>query len=237
MEIYVNGECIYIDIEKNPYAKGSEGRLYKKDDKLYKIYYDNSLSEGFGKKEVFHKSLLEFNDVCETFILPVALEFDKDKNYVGYVCKIVGDGNKKFYGISELNWDSFLANLKDIEKEKDFLTDNRFLLTDIGIHNAIFSKVKSKIYLVDPGRYHHEKYFTLEQYRKINNLMLKDFFKNLLKQEAIFYKLVKPKKATPLLNTIFNDITMENVSDYFAEISTNYENVQEFMKIKARYLK
>jgi len=233
---YVNGEKINIPASKKPFGKGSEGCLYLINDKLYKIYYPSSLNEGFGNKRVYHQSLLAVKDKFNKFILPEDLIFDENGNYVGYTTILVGDKSKKREGITSGTWDNLVTNLKDFENEIKLLSENRFLTVDLGFHNSVFSKEDGNLYMIDPGRYHHESLFTVHDYHKRNKLMLENYFFHMLEREIIHFKLVPGKKAMLLAKKIQEEKLDRSYSEYFEEISQKEESIHEFIKKKGRFL-
>ena len=232
---YISGERKYIDESKKPYGKGSEGKLYKIDNKLYKIYFPNALNEGFGDKKYYHQALLQVNNLFHSFILPNELIFD-DIDYVGYVTDMVGNGENKKEGFSTFVWDDFIRNVEELENETELLSLNRFLAVDIGIHNAVVSEKDKKLYMTDPGRYHHQTYFTTCDYTKRNKIMLNDFFLKMLEREIICYKLMNRNKSKQLINRIKIETEDKSYSNYFSEVSKKYESVHEFLTTKAKYL-
>lgn len=234
---YVNGEKINIPTHNKPFGLGSEGCLYLIDNKLYKIYHPNSLNEGFGNKKFYHQSLLTVKDQFKKFILPEDLIFDAFGNYVGYTTPLVGGKNKKREGITSGSWDNLVTNLKDFEKEIKLLSENRFLAVDIGFHNSVFSKEDSSLYMIDPGRYHHESLFTIPDYHKRNKLMLENYFFHMLEREMIYFKLIPIKKVPLLAKNMQEEKLSKSYSEYFEEISQKEDSIHEFIKKKGRFLK
>ena len=230
---YVNGEKINIPTNKKPFGQGSEGSLYLVGDRLYKIYNHYALNEGFGNKKVYHQSLLQAKDLFKKFILPESLIFDIDGNYVGYVTPLIGDKSKKKEGITSGSWDNFITNLKDFENEIKILSENRFLAVDIGFHNSIYSTKDGNLYMIDPGRYHHQSFFAIGDYSRRNNLMLEDYFFHMLEREIIFFKLVPNNKGNLLARKLKEEKGELSYSEYFEEISETEENIHDFLKKKS----
>lgn len=233
---YVNGEKIKIPTDKKPFGQGSEGSLYLIKDKLYKIYDSFTLNEGFGNKKIYHQSLLELNGMFEKFILPDALIFDENGTYCGYVTPLVGNKSKNKDGVTILDWDNFIGNLRDIENEIDLLSENRFLTVDVGYHNSIFSKENGNLYMIDPGRYHHQSYFTICDYKRKNKLILEDYFTRMLEREILSFKLVTSKKVKPLISMIKDEKNDISYSEYFESVKEKESSVHEFFKVKGRYI-
>ncbi len=234
---YVDGKLVEIKEGKKGFSQGSEGILYLQNQKLYKIYYPNSLNEGFGNKRVYHQALLEIKDLFEMIILPENLIFqsEKDYSYCGYVTKMVGEGKKKKEGITTLNWDDFLFNIIRLEQEIALLSEYRFQAVDFAFHNVVFSEEEKRLYMVDPGRYHHQTYFTISDYKRVNQLILTDFLKHLLEREMIFFHLVPNHKRNKLLLMLEKERNHQSYSIYFQEQVQKYENVQEMIRRKGKY--
>lgn len=234
MKYYVDGEYLTISNNQKIFNSGSEGKLYKIGNDIYKIYYPNTLNEGFGNKKIYHQSLLGISDQFDRIVLPKSLIFDELGNYVGYKCPLVG---KNKIGVTELNWDQFIENINVLEKEMLLLSENRFLAVDFAFHNSIYSKELKKLYMVDPGRYHHQTYFTLNDYINRNKIILEEYIFHMLEREIMEYKLTTLKKAQLLMKQI--KIIKENLtySEYFYDNSSKYENIHEMIKIKSRFIK
>ena len=235
MKYYVDGKIITISDNQKKFNSGSEGKLYKIDNYIYKIYYPNTLNEGFGNKKIYHQSLLGISDKFESIVLPTSLIFDELGNYVGYKCPMVGENDK--IGLTELDWNIFIENIEKLEEEILLLSENRFLAVDFAFHNSIYSKEMQKLYMVDPGRYHHQAYFTLNDYINKNKLILEEYIFHMLEREIISYKLTTPKKATMLIKSIASAKEDLTYSEYFYDNSAKYENVHEMIKVKSRYIK
>lgn len=235
MKFYVDGKEITIANNKKIFDCGSEGKLYQIENDVYKIYYPNTLNEGFGNKKIYHQALLGINNQFERIILPTSLIFDEYGNYVGYKCPLIEENNK--IGLTELDWKLFLENLKKLEEEILLLSENRFLAIDFAFHNSIYSKKDQKIYMVDPGRYHHQSYFTLQDYINRNKKILEEYIFHMLEREIITYKLTTPKKATNFMKNIASSKENLSYSEYFYDYLLKYENVHEMIKVKSRFIK
>ena len=238
-DFYVQGNKISIDTKSPAFGAGSEGSLYLVDGKLYKIYYTDSLNDGFGNKKRYHQSLLGLYQDFEHFVLPEDLIFDSDGNYVGYVTRLVhyhGKEQNKGAGLTTLDWDPFIENIETIEKEIELLSENRFLTVDLGYHNSIFSKMNNKVYMIDPGRYHHQTYFTTTDYKRRNIAIFNDYIIRMLERDSISFKLVHKNKILPLVKSINIERDNKRFSQYFTEISEEYDSVQDFLKEKAKFL-
>lgn len=117
------------------------------------------------------------------------------------------------------------------------LSENRFLLADLGYHNSLFNKKDKQLYMVDPGRYHHQSLFTISDYKRCNQMMLSEYFKHMLKCEMFYFKLVNKNKIPLILDNIENELDGKRYSDYFEKNVTEYDSIHEFLKIKSRFLK
>lgn len=235
-KFYVQGKEIIINTNKKEFAGGSEGKLYLAGDKIYKIYHKNALNEGFGNKKIYHQSLLGLSDLYNHYVLPTDLIFDEEGNYVGYVTPLINKKKQK-EGVTNLDWDNFITNITEIEKETDMLSESRFLLVDLGFHNSLFNPDDKKLYLVDPGRYHHQSLFTISDYKRRNKMMLSDYFKHMLEREIFYFKLVDKNKVTQLTNEIVTELDGRRYSEFFEEKEKSYDTLHEFIKTKAKFLK
>lgn len=237
MEYYVNGNKIKINKSDKVFAKGSEGMLYLIDNNLYKIYYSNALNDGFGNKEKYHKALLGLHDEVKQIVLPTDLIFDLNCKYSGYKTPLVGEMDKNRIGIIKLNWDKVISNIETLEYDSTILSNNRFYMVDFSFHNMVFSKKEEKLYAVDPGRYHHETYFSIGDYKRINNLIVKECFLNQLRQEILSYKLIKINKSSMFISKIKDEMNDLTFSQYLTMNSSKYPSIEEFIKTKIRYIK
>lgn len=147
----------------------------------------------------------------------------------------VRENNK--IGLTELEWNKFIENIKKLEEEMNRLSENRFLAVDFAFHNSVYSKEQQKLYIVDPGRYHHLTYFTLNDYSNRNKLILEEYIFHMLEREIISYKLTTPKKATILMKKIALLKESLTYSEYFCDNADKYENIHEMIKIKSRFIK
>lgn len=234
---YVDGKLVEIPIQKKAFGEGSEGKLYLLGGKLYKIYNPEALNDGLGNKRFYHQALLEVKDLFNTYVLPESLIFEEKGSYVGYMTEKVGEKKKQKEGITEETWPYFIENLEELEKETDLLSENRFLAIDMGFHNSIFSKENHKLYIVDPGRYHHQSYFTIGDYYRRNHLILNDYFFHMLEREIIYFKLMPYRKSTILVKKIEQEKGERSYSKYFEQVSQEYDSIHEFFKEKGKYLR
>lgn len=232
---YVDGKKINIPTHRKPFGQGSEGCLYKIGNKLYKIYNTGALNEGFGNKRNYHQSLLEVKGVFKKFILPESLIFSEDGNYAGYVTELVGDNAKKKEGITNESWDKFIRNIKDFEQEIDLLSEYRFLTVDIGYHNSVFSEKEGNLYMIDPGRYHHKAFFTVSDYKRINRMMLNEYFLRMLEKETIHFKLAPATKVHSIIKTLEEEKESKRFSEYFENKAEKHESVHDFVKEKVKH--
>ena len=90
--------------------------------------------------------------------------------------------------------------------------------------------------MIDPGRYHHQQYFSISDYKRKNTLILEDYFIRMLEREILDFKLVPSKKIKPLLTIIKEDKKDTSYSEYFESVKEKEETVHEFLKVKGRYI-
>lgn len=210
--------------------------VYIVGNKLYKIYNYVALNEGFGNKKIYHQSLLGIKDEFKKFILPESLIFDVHGNYVGYVTKLVGDESKIKEGITTGTFDNFITNLRDFENESLLMSQFRFLTVDVGFHNSIYSTIDGNLYMIDPGRYHHQSLFTVSDYIRRNKVMMDDYFFHMLEREINYFKLVPKKNIPILLQSLKEEKKDYSYSEYFENIAEREDNIHEFIKEKGKYI-
>ncbi len=117
------------------------------------------------------------------------------------------------------------------------ISDLQFDLNKGVTTDMVFSNLERKLYVVDPGRYHHVSTFTLPDYKRINKVIVNEAFLNMLRREIIEFKLITPGKISLLVRTIKSEIGELAYSDYLELQSSKYKTMSDFVKMKARYLK
>ena len=121
MECIVNQKKINIPIDKKPFGEGSEGKVYKINEEIYKIYHQGALNEGYGNKQNFHSYLIGID--TKQIILPDALIWDLESKYLGYKTKLVKGKQKDKTGIIKIPSEQFIKNLQILENDIKVLSE------------------------------------------------------------------------------------------------------------------
>lgn len=236
MEYYVNSEEITIDETKKPFDQGSEGKLYKIGDKLYKIYYKEALCEGHGNKFSHHSYFLTLK--TSSIELPHDLIFDKNNEYVGYVTKIINGDRIDKTGITLMNSKQFIKNIRLFENDVIKLGKNHILMCDVSTYNYLFDNDNFKMHIIDPGRYHIASNFTELDCIRMNLCQLDELITLLLYLDMIKYKSAGTKRKAMILKDIIHDEKGSNkYSEYLSENLVNFETPMDFIKYKSRFVK
>ena len=157
MECIVNQKKINIPIDKKPFGEGSEGKVYKINEEIYKIYHQGALNEGYGNKQNFHSYLIGID--TKQIILPDALIWDLECKYLGYKTKLVKGKQKDKTGITKIPSEQFIKNLQILENDIKVLSEKHVLMADTSPINYIFNNENNTMNIIDPGRYRISKSF------------------------------------------------------------------------------
>ncbi len=237
MEIYVKGEKIVLPNKEC--GKGSEGKAYLYNDKIYKIYYTNAINEGYGNKENFHRYLLALQ--TDQIYLPIDIILDENGEYIGYVTEYAHGNKKDKKGITKMSRDNLINNLITLEKSFNYLSDNYVLTNDVSVHNTIIDYENNEINIIDPGRYRCYNLLTQNDYRIQNKKRLEYLIELLIYMDFISYKPAGSKRLEKALcDYIKSDklkLGIDNYSDYFKYRLEDYENVLEYAKTLKKYVK
>lgn len=245
MDYIVDGEKIYININKKPLGMGTEGICYKENNQVYKIYYKSSIYEFGRNKRYDHQYLIGIP--VKQIILPNALIYNEDYSYAGYRTDIVnGEKNvTKKQGISFLPSDKFIGNLRVLENDMSILADNYVLVADVRPINYFFDKEKELMQIIDPGRYRMERFYhgkddkaLKAKYNSLNQKQLEELITNLIYNDLIKYKPLNSKsKLQKLSDYIKNDKSSLSYSEYFKEVLTDYDDPNTYFKSLGKYIK
>ena len=246
MNYYTLGKKIHINEEKKPFGSGTEGKCYKKDNQIYKIYYEKTIIENGYDKSLSHQNLIGIK--TKQIILPNALLFKEDGKYAGYRTDIAkGERNLlKKQGISKIDSASFIRNLEILENDMHILANNYTLVADITPINYIFDKINKKMQIIDPGRYkvfqNNDDIFDSEvlknYYNKKNQKQLEELITILLYNDFIYFKPFKSKTSCQKLrNYLKNDKDTLSYGEYFKEVLKEKENLDQYVKSLGRYVK
>lgn len=238
MYYYVDNHKIYIDENKKPYGLGSEGKCYKEKHQIYKIYHPHILDENY---ETFHQKLLGIN--TKQIILPNALIYDTNQNYVGYRTIIVnGEQNiLKKHGLTTLPKEKLISNLKILTHDMKLLSNNYVLTSDVGPVNYFFDKTNDKMYIIDPGRYRvfRNTSRNIRKYcQKNNNMNLDNLISKLLYNDFLKYKPIDNKeKCIALRDYIMYDKEDKSYYHYFDSVLNPNETINDYAKKIKKHLK
>ncbi len=238
MIYYVGEEEKNIPVEKEPYSKGSEGKIYKCGKEVYKIYYENALNEGYGNKENSHQYLLTVP--TKQIILPEKLIYTTDRKYKGYSCRLIPGAKRKQTGITQLPSILFIKNLKILETDFDVLSEHYVLAQDVTPVNYILNRVTNEMTIIDPGRYKHHCLSTPDSYRSLNNNQLDSLITLLLYLDFIEYKPMNTKRKIQVLRDYIEKLKRKEdcrYSEFFEEQLKDFETVHEYAKSLKRYIK
>ncbi len=233
MEYFINNKSINIPVDKKPFKIGSEGKVYKIGNEIYKIYYPYMVNEGFGNKEIFHKQLT--NIPTQQIILPNGIIYDKDGNYVGYRTKYIEANQQKKTGICKLSTKSFIKNLQILEEDFSILAKNNIIVGDISPLNYLYDEKNKTMYVIDPGRYHKYK---SENLVSINQAYLERLLESLIYLEFITYKPTQSKRKNILLRDYISEKRKNELySIFFQKELKEYNCLYDYAKSLEKHLK
>lgn len=246
MIYYVNGKKIFIDETKKAFGEGSEGKAYKKNGKIYKIYYPESIYEFDVDKSKCHQYLIGIP--TKQIILPDALIFDEFCNYKGYRTDIAyGEKNvSKKQGISQIKSESFIRNLEILEEDMETLANYYVKVADIQPVNYFFDKENEKMQIIDPGRYSVISFKgdanydikAKEMCKTINQNDLEKLITNLIYNDLVKFKPLNTKaKLQKLRDYIVGEKEKAPYSAYFKEKLKTFETPHEYFKSLGKYIK
>lgn len=232
-----NDKEINISEEEKPYGEGSEGKIYKKGNYIYKIYFPNMLNESHGNKEKFHQYLIRIP--TKQVILPDEMLYSKEGIYQGYRTPFIPGAKRKKTGITQLDSKTFIKNLQILEQDFNILSNNYILVADISPINYIFNAKNSTMNIIDPGRYRHHCLKDLQAYHRQNNEQLNKLIELLLYLDFIEYKPLKSKKEIQKLKLYLEHLKKKEsccYSELFTKRLKNFENVDEYVKSLKKYI-
>ena len=233
MYFYVDDELINIEDNTEPYGIGTEGQVYKIGDEIFKLYFYDTLDEGYGNKYYFHKYLKTLNP--KQIALPQKLIYDIDGNYVGYTAHYVdGDVNEN-NGLILLPSELFINNLRILEEDIKYLSREKVLMADVSPWNTIFDKKDNLLFLIDPGRYQCHSFDNIPffDYRMQNMFQFNLLIGILLDLDFKKYNPVEDEdKSKKIITYIIDEINKYKGSylNYFESVLEKYENVTEYAK-------
>lgn len=236
MEYKISENIVTIPTEKKPYNKGSEGKVYKIDNEIYKIYYNNMINEGYGSKEKHHIRLL--NIPTKQIILPTDVIYTVTDTYAGYKTKFIDGNQKQKTGITQMPSKKFIRNLQVLERDFNLLTENYILAADVSPVNYIYDEKNQTMNVIDPGRYKSNWFNLKSSCQKQNDIQLKYLINLLLYLDFIEYKPVGTKRKAALLrDRIKTQVKDVSYSEFFSKELENFETIHQYAKSLERYIK
>ena len=234
----VDNKKVNIPVENPPYDKGSEGKVYKIGNYIYKIYYPEMLNENYGSKERHHKYFLTVP--TSQIILPDQTIYTTEGDYIGYRTPYISGNKKQKTGITKLPKQEFIKNLQVLESDFDLLSEHYVLAADVSPVNYIFNKRNHTMNVIDPGRYRHHCFDDLTSYKRQNRKQYEHLIELLLYIDFMEYKPVNSKRKILELRHYLNEIrreTDQKESEFWQERLEGFESVDEYAKSLKKYIK
>lgn len=232
MEYYVNGKLIDIPTHKSCFNSGSEGKIYVIDNKVYKIYYKNTIKNMDNFTLTCHKEMAKIK--TKQIILPSDLIYDTANTCWGYVNPLIPGNSDDKTGIIKMPSKHFVSNLKVLEKDSTILGENLILMRDLCYDNYQYDSKTETMYLLDPSRYTRQEGLEKAEYIRKNINQLNLLIEELLYLDFKKYKPVKTffsRKKAKYLVTRINDKRQDQLySIFFKKELENHENVYEYVK-------
>lgn len=221
MEVIINGVLQRINLN-NKIGEGTEGKVYLSNNNTYKIYYPNTLYDGFELKEKHHSYLL--NIETKQIILPTELIYSKYGRYIGYTAPPI---KKKRNKLIDIETKTFIKNLKILERDIELLATNKVLMADVKYYNFIYN---GNMYIIDPGRY--KPRFDIDP-KTIYDLNINQYKKLLiyLIENEMYSDNFCHCKVEKTINLIKHEMLYQ-VSEYFKNEMKKYDTLKEYVKHK-----
>lgn len=216
VKYYLDDKTIHIFPSLLKYiAEGKEGKLYKYKDNALKIFH-NKLYE----KTMSSETCVELKKInTERILLPREMLLDRYGEFIGYTTKYIYN-NKFIYDITK---EKLVAELLELEKEINILSVHNILIDDWHINNLIYDGM---IRFVDPGIYEYVPNMSINDIKKHNYMILKDFvFYELLKQRLMF----EMYNYSSYLNEVY-ETYKNNICNFFEEKMYDCETINQYIK-------
>lgn len=237
MECIVNQKKINIPIDEKPFGEGSEGKVYKINEEIYKIYHQGAFNEGYGNKQNFHSYLIGID--TKQIILPDALIWDLESKYLGYKTKLVKGKQKDKTGIIKIPSEQFIKNLQILENDIKVLSEKHVLMADTSPINYIFNNEDNTMNIIDPGRYRISKSFKSDCLLS-NEEQYKELIEILLYLDFIKFKPVGPKRKELSLKQYLKEQLRDSnlkYSEFFENVLQKHDDVESYAKSLRKYIK
>lgn len=232
MKYYINGKPIDIPTDKACFNSGSEGEIYIIDNKVYKIYYSNTIKNMDDIILTCHKDMTKIK--TKQIILPSDLIYDTANTCCGYVNPLIPGNQDDKTGIIKMPSKHFVRNLKVLEKDSTILGENLILTRDLYYDNYLYDSETETMYILDPSRYTRKASLKKADYISKNIKHLNLFIEELLYLEFKKYKPIKTffpiKKAKYLITRIKDKKQNQLYSEFFEEELKDHKNIYEYTK-------
>lgn len=232
MIYYVNNNPIDIPTTKKCLNSGSEGKIYRIDNKIYKIYYTNTISNMTQTTITCHKTMTTIK--TKQIILPTDLIYNAKGECCGYVNDpIPGDPNNKT-GITKIASNKFIRNLEILQEDSTILGENLILMRDVNEDNYHYDSNTETMYILDSSRYTRKVNLEVEDYIRKNSNSLNALIEELLILDFKKFKPIKtilPKRtAIRIVDRIKEKKQDLSYSEFFKSELQGYESVHEYAK-------
>lgn len=232
MKYYVNGKPIDIPTHRSCFNSGSEGKIFVIGNKVYKIYYSNTIKNMDNTILTCHKDMTKI--ITKQIILPSDLIYDTKNTCCGYVNPLISGNPDDKTGIIKMPSKKFVKNLKVLEKDSTILGENLILMRDLYYDNYQYDSDTETMYLLDPSRYTRKANLEKTDYIRKNIKQLNLLIEELLYLDFKKYKPVKTffkrKKAKYLVTHIKDKRQDQLYSEFFEKELENCENVYQYAK-------
>lgn len=234
MIYYVKDKPIDIPTHRRCFDHGSEGKVYKIENKIYKLYYKSWLHSMGKTLESRHKRLLTIP--TEQTILPIDLIYNSFDEYAGYVASFVEKSPKTNTGITWMSSEKLINNLNILRSDFRILSENYILARDVNFDNYVYNQKTDKMYVIDPGRFVHKINLEKEDYIHKNQENLDELLKELLYLDFIKYKpldtLFPRRMAKNILQVIEERRGQNTYCDFLEQELSGYKNMDEYVSKK-----
>lgn len=245
MTYYIHDMPIQIDQTKKPFGQGSEGKIYRKKDQLYKIYNKEAIYELGYDKLYCHQYLIGIP--TKQINLPNALIFNEHGDYIGYRMDLIPGKQNLFLrtGMSQMPSQKLIANLEILENDLIMLAKYQVTANDVQPANYIYNNENQTMHIIDPGRYsvimnieNDVEKATITKTCQADNLKQYDsLITQLIYNDLIAYKPIKNKEKLQQLRDYIQWLkSTESYSNFFKKELENFATPHAYFKSLERHL-
>lgn len=216
MKYYLDDKTIHIyPALLKCIGKGKEGKVYKYNNETLKIFHQSTYKETMSAETCVMLKKIDTTRI----LLPRKMLLDNYGEFKGYTTKYI-ENNKYVYDIIKKK---LIYEINELEKEINILSNHNILINDWHINNLIYD---DKFRFVDPGIYEYAPNISINEIKKHNYIILKDFiFFELLKQRL----MVEMDNYCSYLNEAY-DICENNIGEFFEEEMYDEETMNQYIK-------